>query len=105
MNLDKNVASHGLTNVSLDVAFVLDVVAKKFNLLTVVPDVDVALEPNVVLSSSVALFLKECEIFARYLNAEVDMGQPLSDNGDDVVKITRRPGRPRKCFKMYTNKK
>jgi len=49
--------------------------------------------------------MKKCEIVAKYLNGEVDMGQPLSDNGDDVVKTTRRSERPRKVFKMATNKK
>jgi len=33
------------------------------------------------------------------------MGQSLSDNEDDVVKITRRFGCPRKSFKMSANKK
>jgi len=43
---------------------------------------------------------------AKYLNGElIDMGQPLSDNGDDVVKPTRRPERPRKGCKMFVNKK
>ena len=69
------------------------------------PNTNVALESNAVLSSSVTLFLKEYEIVAKYLNGEVDTGQPLSDNGDDVVKITRRFGRPIKCFKMFVNKK
>jgi len=38
------------------------------------------------------------------LNGEADMGQPLSDNGDDVVKIIRRHGHPMKGFKMSANK-
>ena len=51
------------------------------------PDADVALEPNVVLSSGVTLFRKECEI----VNGETDMEKPLSNNRDDVVKTTGRP--------------
>ena len=59
-----------------------------------------------LISLGVAFFLKEREIMAKYLNGElIDMGQPLSDNGDDVVKPTRRPERPRKGCKMFVNKK
>jgi len=50
--LDKNVTSHGLTYVSLDVALVPDVAAQKSTLLTIVPDANVAFETNVVLFCS-----------------------------------------------------
>ena len=52
--LDKNVVSHGLIDVSLDVSIVVDVVAQKSTLLTTILtilDVDVALEYNVVFFS------------------------------------------------------
>jgi len=38
-----------------------------------VSDADVALESDEVLSSGAVLFLKECEIVAKYLTDEADM--------------------------------
>ena len=66
-----------------------DTVAQRFTLF-IVPDADVALESNAVLTSSVELFLKELKIVVKYLNYKADMRQPLIDNGDDAVKTNRR---------------
>jgi len=65
----------------------------------------VALELDIVLSSSVDLYLKEYKIVAKYLKGGIDIRQPLSNNGDDVVQTSRRSGRPIKGFKMSFRKK
>jgi len=68
-------------------------------------DVDVALKLNVVPSSVVVLFLKECKFVAKYLKGEGDTRLFLSENEYDVVQTTRRLGRPRKSYKMSAKKK
>jgi len=46
-------------------------------------------------------FLKECNIVAKYWTIK-PIWKTLSDNGDDVVQTTKRPGCPKKGVKKIT---